>query len=163
MIAGLITLNTTWFGSNPIAADELERNASIVEKKGMSLVLESSHSYSSIQERFPAVMEHVRETLLKNNPASYALGMRAIAKDFKNGPRRHILSGVKCPALILIGDKDSAPLKGAIDMYEGIKHSRLAVIPSSGHYSLLEKPDICDAVIGDFLGEIRSRPSSGSL
>jgi pimeloyl-ACP methyl ester carboxylesterase len=56
--------------------------------------------------------------------------------------------------LIIIGDRDSAPLKGAIRMLRGIKNAELAVIPGSGHYSILEKPFFIEVILSDFLKQI---------
>ncbi len=156
MATGLMTFNTTWFGSSPMAAEEMEKNFSRVEKEGMTAVLGYSRSYKSISREFQAVETKARQGLLKNDPKSYALGMKAVARDFRDQSRDSILSKVECSTLILNGDRDSAPLEGAIKMHKGIKNSRLAVIPGSGHYSLLEKEKICAAVILDFLHEVIS-------
>ncbi len=155
MAKGLITLNTTWFGTNPKAADELEKNATRIEKEGMKAALEFSPWINTIPKSRPDLLDSVTQEVMKNDPAAYALGSRAVAKDFRGGSREDILKAVKCPTLVLIGDRDSAPLEGAIQMYRGISNSRLAVIPYSGHFSILEKPEISKAVIGDFLKEIR--------
>jgi len=156
MARGLITLNTTWFGTNPKAADELERNASLVEKEGMRVALESPW-IKTIPKSLPRVLDTVVQELLRNDPASYARGTRAIAQDFRGGFREDILKAIECPTLILIGDGDSAPLDGAVKMYREIKDSRLAVIPDSGHCSTLQRPEISMAAITDFLREITSK------
>ena len=156
MVVGLITLNTTWFGSNPKGADELEKNASQVEERGISAALDFSPWINTIPKRFPRIVELEIRELLKNDAASYALGSRGVAKDFRGESREDILKALECPTLIFIGDKDSAPLEGAMKMYRSIKHSRLAVIPNSGHFSILEKPEISKAIITDFLDEIKS-------
>jgi len=82
--------------------------------------------------------------------------MRAVARDFGAEFREDILKALKCPTLILIGDRDSAPLEGALKMYKTINDSRLAVIPASGHFSMLERPEVTKALILDFLKEVRT-------
>lgn len=154
MAKGLITLNTTWFGTNPKAADELEKNALRVETEGIKAALDYSPWIATIGERHAEIKEIVRRDLLRNDPFAYALGSRAIAKDFRGGAREEIMKAVRCPTLVLIGDRDSAPLEGAIQMYRGIRDSRLAVIPNSGHLSILDRPDITQAIIAGFLEEL---------
>lgn len=153
MVRGLITLNTTWFGTNPRAADDLEKNASQVERQGMRVALDSPW-IRTISASALRVLDAVRQQMLRNDPASYARGTRAIAQDFRGGFHEDILKAIKCPSLILIGDRDSAPLEGAIKMFREIGNSRLAVIPASGHCSILERLEISRAVITSFLKEI---------
>jgi len=158
MVIGLITLNTTWFGTNPEAADYLENNAVQVEREGMRLALNNPWLQSIRREK---VRDSLAQEVLRNDPASYALGTRAVANDFRGGFREDILKAIKCPTMILIGDRDSAPIQGAIKMHSQIIGSRLAVIPASGHCSILERPEISTAVITDFLKEI-TRSSGNS-
>ena len=143
MTTGLMMFNTTWFGSNPKAADEIERSIPKIEMEGMTGAPEFSRLDTGGKQR-----------MLSNDPKSYALGAKAVARDFRDQTRDNILDKIECPTLILNGDRDSAPLEGAIKSYERIKNSRLAVIPGSGHYSLLEKEEICAAIIIDFLQDI---------
>lgn len=156
MVKGLIMLNTTWFGSNPKAADELEKSASRVEKEGIATSLDFIPSIKTISKSSRKIAELVTQEQLKNAPVSYALGLRTIAKDFRGESRKKLLKKLKCPTLILVGDRDSAPLEGATKMYKGIKHSRLAVISCSGHFSILERPEVSKAVMIDFLKDINS-------
>lgn len=153
-VQSLITFNTTWFGSNPQAADNLLKTANIIEKEGMGIVVKNSRSLNSIPSNKKNIYKQVKNMMLQNEAKSYANGSKAVAYDFKNGERTDILKSIKCPTLITIGDRDSAPLQGAITMLRGIQNARLAVIPGSGHYTILEKPNIIGAVIKDFLEEI---------
>ena len=150
MVTGLVTLNTTWFGANPEHAEYLEKNAVQVEREGMRAALDNPWLLS-ITKKIRCSLE---QEVLRNDPASYALGTRAVANDFRGGFREDILKAIKCPTLILIGDRDSAPLQGAIRMHSEIIGSRLAVIPGAGHGSILERPEISEAVIVGFLKEI---------
>jgi pimeloyl-ACP methyl ester carboxylesterase len=151
IVKGLITFNTTWFGANAEAAAALESGAERIEEEGMTPVLRTSRSLNSIPGDRREVRKFVEEMLLKNDPRSYALGSRAVALDFKGGSREDLLGSVECPTQIVIGDRDSAPLEGALMMLRGIETSRLAVIPGSGHYGILEKPELIEAVLADFL------------
>ena len=147
----LITFNTTWFGTNPIASESLERNATKIEKNGMDRVIQTSRSFTSIPDSRPRVRVWVKKMILKNDPFSFANGSRAVAFDFKSDSKEDILKSIKCPTMIVIGDRDSAPLEGAQMMLKKIKKSRLAVVPFSGHYSILEKPRIIHCILKDFL------------
>jgi pimeloyl-ACP methyl ester carboxylesterase len=150
-VKSLVTFNTTWFGSNPKAAENLINTAKMIENKGMEAVIRTSKSLNSIPSNRKDVFEEVKKMLLNNNENSYANGSRAVANDFINNDINNILDAIYCPTLIVIGDRDSAPLEGAATMFSGIKNAQLAVIPGSGHYSLLEKTKILGLILNDFL------------
>jgi pimeloyl-ACP methyl ester carboxylesterase len=137
-----------------MVAQVLEDTASRISKEGMDIAIQTSRSYNSIQDKFEDIQEKVRNVLLTNNPISYANGSKAVAKNFRGGYREDILNQISISTLIILGDHDSAPLEGAVKMYKGIKDSRLAVIPGSGHYTILEKPKLTSIIIKDFLKDL---------
>ncbi len=54
---------------------------------------------------------------------------------------RPTLSGIKCPALVLVGDGDElTPPPLAQEIAQGIEGARLEAVPGSGHLSTLECP-----------------------
>jgi pimeloyl-ACP methyl ester carboxylesterase len=63
---------------------------------------------------------------------------------------RPMLSGIKCPALVLVGDADQAtPPELSKEIAGGIAGSKLVVVKDCGHLSTIEQPDaVNSAMIG---------------
>jgi pimeloyl-ACP methyl ester carboxylesterase len=53
--------------------------------------------------------------------------------------------------LVMVGDDDEVRLEHAIAMYRGIPDAELMVVPGTSHGLLVEKPDLCNDVILQFL------------
>lgn len=65
---------------------------------------------------------------------------------------RPLLSSIKCPTLVLVGDGDElTPPVLAQEMAGGIAGARLTVIPGCGHISTLEQPDAVSAALAEWL------------
>lgn len=70
--------------------------------------------------------------------------------------------------LVMVGDDDEVRLEHAVAMYRAIPDAELMVVPGTSHGLLVEKPDLCNNVILEFLTEdpvptmapIRRRSSS---
>ncbi len=62
------------------------------------------------------------------------------------------LKNIDCPALVLWGDSDRTyPWSQVERLWRDVPNAQLAVIPGCAHAVHLEKPDIFNAVLGDFL------------
>jgi pimeloyl-ACP methyl ester carboxylesterase len=61
------------------------------------------------------------------------------------------LSAVRSQTLIMLGDDDEVRLEHAIEMYRAIGDAELMVVPGTSHGLLVEKPDLCNDVILQFL------------
>ena len=65
---------------------------------------------------------------------------------------RKALASIKQPTLVLWGDRDrSYGWDQPAALWNGIENSSLAVLPNSGHNAHMEKPDIFNAIVKDFL------------
>lgn len=62
-----------------------------------------------------------------------------------------LLKKIKCPTLIVAGDRDMIKPEHSLEMMRFIKRSQLAIIPGTSHSLLKEKPEIANAIILDFL------------
>lgn len=62
-----------------------------------------------------------------------------------------LLKKIKCPTLIVAGDRDMIKPEHSIEMMRLIKKSQLAIIPGASHSLLKEKPGIANQIISDFL------------
>jgi pimeloyl-ACP methyl ester carboxylesterase len=53
--------------------------------------------------------------------------------------------------LVMVADDDEVKLEHAVEMYRSLPDPELAIIPGTSHGLLHEKPDLCNAIILDFL------------
>jgi pimeloyl-ACP methyl ester carboxylesterase len=60
---------------------------------------------------------------------------------------------VSVPTLVLVGDDDAMTLEHTAAMYEALQESELAVVPGTSHVLTLEKPDLVNRLILDYLAE----------
>jgi pimeloyl-ACP methyl ester carboxylesterase len=60
------------------------------------------------------------------------------------------LRAIKCPALIISGDRDLIPLEHTISIYEHIPNAWLWIVPNSGHATLIEHRDEFDKKVDEF-------------
>jgi pimeloyl-ACP methyl ester carboxylesterase len=61
------------------------------------------------------------------------------------------VNGVTARTLVMVGDDDEVRLEHALDYYRALPDGELATIPGTSHGLLVEKPDLCNRVIVDFL------------
>jgi pimeloyl-ACP methyl ester carboxylesterase len=62
------------------------------------------------------------------------------------------LGAIRCPALVLVGDRDELTPPGrAAEMAEAIPGARLIEVPGSGHCSPLEQPEFVTRALLEFL------------
>lgn len=61
------------------------------------------------------------------------------------------VSSIRCPTLVMCGDDDLVTLEHTLALYRALPDSRLAVVPGTSHLLLHEKPEVCRAVVADFL------------
>lgn len=61
------------------------------------------------------------------------------------------LQDVRSRTLVMVGDDDEVYLEHAVAMYRAIPDAELAVVPGTSHGLLVEKPDLCNRMILDFL------------
>jgi pimeloyl-ACP methyl ester carboxylesterase len=61
------------------------------------------------------------------------------------------LGRIASRTLVVTADDDLVHLEHTIALYRGIPDSELAVVPGTSHALLLEKPELCLRLVGDFL------------
>jgi pimeloyl-ACP methyl ester carboxylesterase len=61
------------------------------------------------------------------------------------------LGGVGARTLVMASDDDIVTLEHTLALYRGIKDSELAVVPGTSHFLTQEKPELCNAIMVDFL------------
>jgi len=64
------------------------------------------------------------------------------------------LAGYPGPSLVMVGDgDDEIHMEHTVALFNGLPHSQLAVVPGTGHGLFVDKPDLCNRLVIDFLAE----------
>jgi pimeloyl-ACP methyl ester carboxylesterase len=70
------------------------------------------------------------------------------------------LQKIKCPVLIMSGDRDVIRLEHSIKIFNNIKNSNFFVMPGATHFGSSEKPELFNLVLLDFLNNPFSKLST---
>ncbi|MGH2732929.1 MAG: alpha/beta fold hydrolase [Actinomycetota bacterium] len=95
----------------------------------------------SYKELSPDGIEHLPAVVKKMNEM-HTNGPKLTEKDLKN---------IRCRTLVMIGDDDEVTLEHATLFYRGLPNGELAVVPGTSHGLLVEKPDLCNKIMLDFM------------
>jgi pimeloyl-ACP methyl ester carboxylesterase len=60
------------------------------------------------------------------------------------------LKAIKCPSLIICGDRDLIPVEHTVLIYKNIPTANLWVVPNSGHPTLIEHRDDFNKIVNEF-------------
>ncbi len=113
--------------ANEKSRDFYQKLAGIAEEKGMEPVVKRLGMAKESANLVPA------------NPNGFAHVTRAMA-GLNEDPMTERLSEIKCPTLILVGEKDFLGAGGSVIMSRRIGGSQLEIIPERGHGLFLEDP-----------------------
>lgn len=61
------------------------------------------------------------------------------------------LATIACRTLVMFGDDDEITFEHVVALYQALPTAELAVIPGTSHGLLVEKPELCNTVVVDFL------------
>ncbi len=64
---------------------------------------------------------------------------------------RDDLGKITCRTLVMVADDDQVRLEHAVEMYRSLPSAELAVVPGTSHGLLVEKPELCNLLITEFL------------
>jgi pimeloyl-ACP methyl ester carboxylesterase len=73
------------------------------------------------------------------------------------------LQKIKCPVLIMSGDRDVIRLEHSIKIFNNIANSNFFVMPGATHFGTVEKPELFNLVLLDFLNRPFSKVSTVDL
>ena len=129
----------------------MRARARMAREGGMRAVLPSTLQRWFTPEtvaRRPDLIDRVAKTLLADDPLVHAAMWDMIsALDLVAQLHR-----VSCPALILVGEHDpSSPPAAARVLQENIVGARMHVIPDASHMAPLERPDVVNGHLKNFL------------
>lgn len=63
------------------------------------------------------------------------------------------LARIDVPTLVLVGDDDAIHLAHTVALYESLPQGQLAVVPGTSHLVPIEKPDLVNQLVVDFLDD----------
>ena len=100
----------------------------------------------------PDLPKQLRNFVVGNSPERVKAFIVAMMQRADSTP---LLANIEVPALVVHGAEDALiPPTEAEDMHRRIKHSRLELIPSSGHLPNLEQALPFDAILWNFLSQL---------
>ncbi len=91
----------------------------------------------------------VREMIAQTGPEAFVRQLQAI---MSRPDSRPLLSSIRCPTLVLVGDGDVAtPPEVNREIADGIAGSHFVPVPQCGHLSTLERPDAVNGALRGWL------------
>lgn len=138
--AGLVLVGTA-SECNTRARQFYEDLAAIAEERGME----------AVQRRLGVSAEQASQA--PTDPATFAHVARAMAS-LNVAPLTSRLGEIRCPAQMIVGEKDFLGAGGSVILHRNIAGSRLAIVPERGHGIFLEDPASFNALVLDFLASV---------
>ena len=134
----------------PAARDALMVRAATAREHGMVPIAEAVSTGSvgeASRQRNPVIRAFVRESLMHQNPMSYALHCEALsAAESANHDQ------IVCPTLLVAGEYDNvAPVAMGEELAESINDARLVVIDGVGHWLMVEAIEHCGKLLREHL------------
>ena len=102
-----------------------------------------------------AMFKGAHEAVTPEGPEHWELFFHRSAQMWRDGPTLTVddLARIEAPTLVLAADDELVALEHTCAMYEAIPASQLAIVPGTSHFLLVEKPDLANRLIVDFLAE----------
>jgi pimeloyl-ACP methyl ester carboxylesterase len=138
--AGLVLVGTA-SECNQRARQFYEDLAALAEARGME----------PVRKRLGVSAEQARQS--PTDPATFARVARAMAS-LNEAPLTPRVAEIRCPAQMIVGEKDFLGAGGSVILSRQIAGSRLAIVPERGHGLFAEDPDGFNAIVLDFLGTL---------
>jgi pimeloyl-ACP methyl ester carboxylesterase len=138
--AGLVLVGTA-SECNDRARDFYEGLAALAEERGMD----------PVRRRLGVNAEQAR--LSPTDPATFARVARAMAS-LNAAPLTSRLGEIRCPAQMIVGEKDFLGAGGSVILHRHIPGSRLAIVPGRGHGLFAEDPAGFNAIVLEFLATV---------
>jgi pimeloyl-ACP methyl ester carboxylesterase len=152
-VTRLALLDTGAKGATPETNKPREQMISLTERGSYSEVINLFWPRFVAPHRLDdqTLRATVRQMANETGPEVFVKQQRAIMTRVDSRPG---LAAISAPTLVLVGELDQAtPLAESQEIAEGIKGSRLVVLPGCGHLSTLEAPEAVNTELLAWLGE----------
>lgn len=150
-VGAAVLANTRASADSPAIVENRRRQAAMVLESGVpplidemlpKLLSENARMQDALVARVRAIMESA-------SPHWTAALLNAMAR---RPDSLALLPTIACPTLIVTGDRDElTPPADARILHEGIRGSRLAIVPDAGHLTNMEQPDVFTTLLREFL------------
>jgi pimeloyl-ACP methyl ester carboxylesterase len=70
------------------------------------------------------------------------------------------LKKIKCPVLVMAGDRDAIREEHTVKIYQSIPNAQLCIVPGATHFFSGEKPALFMMLVNDFFEKPFSMPST---
>ena len=148
----MILADTKSEGDSPEAVTGRKNLQQLVREKGQAAAAEALLPKlvgESTRRDRPEVVDTLRRLITGNSVESITGALTALMTRPDSTPT---LSGIHCPALILVGDEDGlTPPPLSEQMHRDIAGSELVKIEGAGHMSNMEQPELFNAALARFL------------
>jgi pimeloyl-ACP methyl ester carboxylesterase len=128
--------------ANQKSRDFYHKLAAIAEEHGMEKVVKQLG------------LSREAENLLAADPKGFAHVTRAMA-GLNENPMTDRIHEIRCPTLIIVGEKDFLGAGGSVIMSRKIPNSQLEIVPERGHGLFLEDPEGFNQRVLAFLEKLR--------
>jgi 3-oxoadipate enol-lactonase len=155
-VRAMILCDTRAGADTPEAAANRLATADRVLREGPGFLAEAMIPKLSSEvtlKRYPERIEALRRMIFSCDPRGIAAASRGMAERIDSTPR---LSGIDCPTLVLVGEKDVISTVDEMrGMAQTIRGARFVTIRDAGHMSPMDNPAEVNAAVLSFLGEIK--------
>jgi 3-oxoadipate enol-lactonase len=134
------------------ARAQAARRDGVAGMQELAETLLASATAGETRARRPLTVALVRELVMRQCPDGYARTCEALA-DAGTAD----VSRLACPTLLVTGDEDAiAPAQSVRHLGARIPGSRVEILARCGHWTPLERPDECTALLRQFLDARRN-------
>jgi 3-oxoadipate enol-lactonase len=147
-VKSLVLADTTaWYGPDATTTWTERAQRAILVPRTDQLAFQLDRWFSPEFSRTVAAQQ-AADIFLRTRSEAHAAASTAMgAMD-----SRPLLSSIKAPTLILVGEQDYAtPLAMSAVLHEGIEGSTLRVLPGLRHMTLIEQPELADIAVRETL------------
>lgn len=108
---------------------------------------------SDPNEATPQFLVDMYGEVSPDGPDHYAVIVDKLDDMHRTGPvvTREQLGELDVRLLVMIGDDDEVTIEHAAEFYSSAQNAELAIVPGTSHGLLVEKPELCNAILLDFL------------
>ena len=158
-VNALVLAGTRAPADNTEEKQNRERQAASMLAEGMKGIAEQTLPKLLAQEtlaRKPEVVKRVRHMIESSDARGAAAAQRgmAVRRDYSED-----LSHINVPTLVIVGREDSIrPVSDAEYMHSRIRNSRLEIIENAAHLTNMERPEVFNSALSQFLKESKLNP-----
>jgi len=104
-------------------------------------------------EQVPKMFRDDYEKLSPDGPQHYVAFINRVAAMWRKYPyvERSKLAGIRCPTLIILGDHDFFPVEVGQHIAHAIPGAQLMVVPGAGHGTFIQRPELVNLAVLQFL------------